>query len=430
MHGSFLTVSPYQSSRVKIWESRLINAKPETIMWSSRDDAVDASETVCSLLQSGEDMTKLKTNHLSTELLKLPRFGAKLNSAPKDSKRLQQRLDKIYRCKEKAFRHPRYREVSFEKSDETRYADAGKVGVLNTADMTVRVEKFRGSFSQFFGVNRFDAISGSQYTLLTPLEAFFLADMGILEICVSDSSGETTNQPTTLSIEDLRAMFEKHVSCFAERYGIFSEIHRTTQLCLRPYGDLKWSKDCNKRTAKQKSWSQGCVLDVECKTQPEVSQCLLPSPYIEESSACGSASTEWCHGSHAASSKPELSLEPAASLEIPPLFEQHNWRNINYATAVEDARLPAGSIPSSFDLAFTAFGKSEHAGSMHSVFDVAVTDYHKTIPLADLFAAVRGRSNPDLPLYVARSDCSSSSGFAVLKADIPSVVYEDRKVSQ
>lgn len=51
------------------------------------------------------------------------------------------------------------------------------VGQLHLPEMTVWVERFRGSFSQQFGSPRFDHASNSMKTELNPWEAFFLADM-------------------------------------------------------------------------------------------------------------------------------------------------------------------------------------------------------------------------------------------------------------
>ena len=56
---------------------------------------------------------KLKQCDLGTAtmLMKLPRFGEKLMTAPSDVDQLQLRVSKIYRCKYEAFKWPRHREI-------------------------------------------------------------------------------------------------------------------------------------------------------------------------------------------------------------------------------------------------------------------------------------------------------------------------------
>ena len=59
-------------------------------------------------------------------------------------------------------------------------------------------------------------------------------------------------------------------------------------------------------------------------------------------------------------------------------------------------------------------------------FDVALVDFRRRdIPIADLFTALEQRSDPGLPLYVAKEDHGQLTGFAAVLADVPVVCYED-----
>ncbi|OQV16543.1 hypothetical protein BV898_09380 [Hypsibius exemplaris] len=379
-----------------------------------------------SALLSGVSLMKLKRLEVGVELLKLPRFGAKLNAAPSDLDRLSRRLQKIYDCKREAFKWPRYREiVLFGGTDgSTKKNCDGLVGRLNVHDLTVEVAHFRGTFGSYFGKRM--TRDGEQITVLSPFESYFLMDTGTLEVKMSDSC--------VLAVEDVRALMEAGVVNFSRRYAIFSEIHRATQLYAKAYGAVRKAKDDTRNSSAETSDNRSAAVDIDDsrsstlipgdlnQTDKEVLPCLSTVKKsgrnwksVEEARVILGLPVTPVAGS-------DLLSHPVATAvpyEIPPF----SFTGIDYPARSNIVR--SEQRPESLDVAFTCYSKVSTIGVTTPQFDVALVDFRRRdIPITDLFTALTNRVDPVLPMYVAKEDLGQLSGFAAVLADVPVVCYQ------
>ncbi|GAV03433.1 hypothetical protein RvY_13856 [Ramazzottius varieornatus] len=341
---------------------------------------------------SGDSVNEMESVHSARPNVylpskSLPKFGAKLSVVGGQEEQVRERLERIYDSKLRAFQHARFCDVSV-RSNAGKGEDRGQCGTLDAADLTVFVKRLSGGFRQHFGQCRNDALTGSQMTILSPLEAFFLVDLGSLEV--------RTKSGCPLPLQDFRAMLEAQVTNFASRYNIFSEVHRSTQLILKPYSSAGGIEHPMKETS-------GGGEEVQA----------------EDLSALVQVNTAVSDDRHEGSSLFAGSADSASSVVEMPSYDFDRWMSSVAAAATATA----SSYPQSLQPAFSCHSKSSGSTSS-SLFDVVLTDYQKKdIAFDDLFMALLHGQHSNATVYFARDDVGELSGFAAILADIPSVHY-------
>ena len=216
-----------------------------------------------------------------------------------------------------------------------------------------------------------------------------------------------------LSLQDLRALLETHIFNFGSRYQTFSEMHRSTQLTLKPLSFVGADRASN----------EGSGTDHEQLIHGRVAT-VSASPTLLKFQSDNNP--DWLEGVVPSSLKLQMigKDQTSSKLDLTPAVEMDPYDFEKWILDINNGTHKTSSnCPEALDLAFSCYSKSSSSASL-PLFDAAVTDYQqKETTMNDIFEALADGHLSNSTLYVVRDDMGQLSGFAAVLADIPSVDY-------